>query len=78
MEAIHNYRDPLGGSLPGTNCQVSGDCGNGGRIWIDLGLAMDGTPTASASLIPMVCITLNQYLPVLFYHLLKVRECVGL
>ncbi|HPZ43189.1 MAG TPA: phosphoglucomutase/phosphomannomutase family protein [Bacillota bacterium] len=80
VEAIHNHRDPLfGGSLPEPTAKSLGELQEmvvkGG---LDLGLAMDG----DADRFGIVdsngeFITPNQYLPVLFYHLLKARGMRG-
>jgi alpha-D-glucose phosphate-specific phosphoglucomutase len=80
VEAIHNHRDPLfGGSLPEPTAESLGELRElvikGG---LDLGLALDG----DADRFGIVdsngeFITPNQYLPVLFYHLLNARGLRG-
>ena len=79
VEAIHNHRDPFWRQPARTNRRVPGEL----RKWrvkggLDLGLALDG----DADRFGIVdsngeFITPNQYLPVLFYHLLNARGLRG-
>ncbi|HOV80596.1 MAG TPA: phosphoglucomutase/phosphomannomutase family protein [Bacillota bacterium] len=80
VEAIHNYRDPLfGGSLPEPTEKSLAELGDVvKRSGARLGLALDGDADRFGIIDSTGgFITPNQFLPLLYYHMLAVRGMRG-